>query len=166
MGTPEPDALATLGMEVVRLTRATQTLKAQLTANDATGLEWAAYALLGELVNEGAKRTTALAAATCVNPSTISRQVHSLVALQLVERQPDPVDGRAALLAATDHGRAVYADMIERRRRAFAVMLADWSHDDVRTLQKLLARLNDSFTTDRSHLLKALAGADVRQEPA
>ena len=79
------------------------------TANRRTsgdGVEWAAYGLLFQLVNDGPQRSSALAETACVDPSTVSRQVAQLVKAGLVERQSDPEDGRASLLVATERGRA------------------------------------------------------------
>ena len=42
----------------------------------------------------------------CADPSTVSRQVASLVKAGLVERQADPDDGRASILVPTELGRA------------------------------------------------------------
>ena len=51
---------------------------------------------------EGPHRSNALAEAVHSDPSTVSRQIAALVKVGYVERRPDPADGRACLLAATD----------------------------------------------------------------
>ena len=88
--------------------------------------------LLFQLCKDGPQRSSALAATVCVDPSTVSRQIADLVDLGLVERRADPQDGRASLLAATEAGQERHRLLHERRDRAFAVMLADWSDEDVR----------------------------------
>ena len=80
-------------------------MRQQLAASRSTsgdGVEWAAYGLLFQLVNDGPRRSSALAETACVDPSTVSRQVAQLVKAGLVERQSDPEDGRASLLVATE----------------------------------------------------------------
>ena len=97
---------ALLSAEVVRLMRASRMRsKAQIHAGHPTASSGPATMLLFHLCKDGPQRSSALAAAACVDPSTVSRQVADLVDLGLVERRADPHDGRATLLAATDRGR-------------------------------------------------------------
>ncbi|WP_328592576.1 MarR family winged helix-turn-helix transcriptional regulator [Saccharopolyspora elongata] len=74
----------------------------------------------------GPLRAGEIAAALCMSPSTISRQVAVLVGSGLIERRADPDDGRASLLAATATGRRMLD--AERRRRAaqYIDALAGW----------------------------------------
>jgi DNA-binding MarR family transcriptional regulator len=146
-----------LSAEVVRLVRASHGMKAQIHAVKPDGVEWAGSMLLFHLCKDGPQRSSALAAAVCVDPSTVSRQIGDLVDLRLVERRADPHDGRATLLAATAAGEARYQQIHERRDRAFAFMLADWSEADVSTLVALLRRLNDTLVDSRPSLLEAIA---------
>jgi DNA-binding MarR family transcriptional regulator len=147
---------ALLSAEVVRLVRASHGMKAQIHAVKPDGVEWAGSMLLFHLCKDGPQRSSALAAAVCVDPSTVSRQIGDLVGLGLVERRADPHDGRATLLAATAAGEARYQQIHERRDRAFAFMLADWSEADVSTLVALLRRLNDTLVDNRPSLLEAI----------
>ena len=147
--------VAALSTQVLRLHRHFNTMRQQLTAGSATsgdGVEWAAYGLLFQLVGDGPRRSSALAEAACVDPSTVSRQVAQLVKAGLVERQSDPEDGRAALLVATDRGREAYATKQEHRERMFAHLLESWSEADALALTDLLTRFNDSFVEQRATL--------------
>lgn len=149
------EGVEALGAEVIRLQRALTSMRHQLVASRAAGgddVEWAAYGLLFQLVHDGPRRSSALAEAACVDPSTVSRQVAQLVRAGLAERQSDPEDGRASLLVATDRGRAAYAAKQEHRRRILARLLEGWSTRDVETLTGLLARFNDSFVEQRAAL--------------
>jgi DNA-binding MarR family transcriptional regulator len=162
--TPAPADLtptALLSAEVVRLVRASHGMRAQLHAAKPDGIEWAGSMLLFHLCKDGPQRSSALAAAVCVDPSTVSRQIADLVDLGLVERRADPHDGRATLLAATEAGEARHRLVHERRDRALAVMLADWSDNDVDALAGLLRRLNDTFVDHRASLVEA-----ITQQPA
>jgi DNA-binding MarR family transcriptional regulator len=152
-----PTAVARLSQEVTRLVRASHSLKAQLHGRHADGIEWAGYMLLFQLSTGGPQRSSTLAASACVDPSTVSRQVATLVDAGLVERRADPHDGRAILLAATDLGAARHRAIHERRDRAFARLVADWSDDDVTTLVTLLDRLNTSVLDGRAAMLDALS---------
>jgi DNA-binding MarR family transcriptional regulator len=153
-------AAAALSEQVLRLHRSFNTMRQQMTAGRATsgdGVEWAAYGLLFQLVSGGPRRSSALAEAVCVDPSTVSRQVAQLVKAGLVERQSDPDDGRASLLVATAQGRDVYAAKQEHRQKLFAHLLADWAEADVLALTDLLTRFNDSFVEQRQSLQEAAA---------
>jgi DNA-binding MarR family transcriptional regulator len=58
----------------------------------------------------------------------------------LVERRPDPLDGRASLLLLSARGKRV-SDRLSRARRAmFAEVLSEWPEDDVERFGHLLAR--------------------------
>ncbi len=151
----DPGTVTALSEQVLRLHRAFHTLRQQLgTSAAASGdaVEWAAYGLLFHLVKDGPRRSSALAEAACVDPSTVSRQVAQLVAAGLVARQPDPDDGRASLLAATERGHEAYEAKRQYRHRLFAHLLEDWGQDDAAALTGLLSRFNDSFVEQRATL--------------
>ena len=153
--TLEPESVRALSEEVIRLQRAFGLMRQQIASTRTTsgdGVEWAAYGLLFQLVNSGPRRSSALAEAACVDPSTVSRQVAQLVKAGLVERQSDPEDGRASLLVATDQGRAAYAAKQEHRARIFDHVLDGWAPQDVDTLARLLSQFNDSFAAQRDSL--------------
>jgi DNA-binding MarR family transcriptional regulator len=72
----------------------------------------------------------------------VSRQVASLVDLGLVDRAPDPDDGRAQVLTPSPEGSARLARIREARRARWEADLSDWPRDDVLALGDLLNRLN------------------------
>ena len=157
-----PDSVGALSEQVLRIQRAFASMRQQLAAAGSTsgdGVEWAAYRLLFQLVQDGPQRSSALAETACVDPSTVSRQVAQLVKAGLVERQSDPGDGRAALLVSTDRGRDAYAAKVEHRQRMFARVLEGWSVDDIDALTALLTRFNDSIVEQRTSL------ADLTPQP-
>jgi DNA-binding MarR family transcriptional regulator len=138
------EAEALLG-QLMRFIRLIKRASARYTSSTPDGIEQAAYILLAVLVTEGPQRTTALAEAVHSDTSTVSRQVGALVRHGLVERQADPADGRACLLAATERG----SDCFDKERRArsadVAQTLAHWSRDDLRAVTELFDRLNNDF---------------------
>ena len=157
MSTADDSLTGALSEQMVRLTRASHAMRTQLSAKSADGIDWASYALLFQLVHDGPKRSSALAEAACVDPSTVSRQVAELVRAGLVERMPDPADGRASLLVATERGRVVHDLRRELRKRTFSRIVDGWPEQDVATLTALLTRFNDSFAALRPALLDELA---------
>ncbi|MBM6403353.1 MarR family transcriptional regulator [Phycicoccus sp. CSK15P-2] len=108
-----------------------------------------AYPLLHHL-HRGPLRVSALADAVHADVSTISRQVSTLVDLGFVTRGPDPDDGRAQVLSATEEGAALLRAIREGRERWLRSLLSDWSEDDVRSFTVHLVRLADDLETSLS----------------
>jgi DNA-binding MarR family transcriptional regulator len=111
------------------------------------GIEYPAYGLLAHLVTDGPRRTTALADAVYADTSTVSRQTSALIRHGLVERRPDPEDGRASILAPTADGLRTFRDNRRRHNENMATILAGWPEQDVHRLAELLARLNTDLET-------------------
>ena len=130
-----------IGHELIRLIRLIERGKVAKAKDD--GVERAAYVLLARLVIEGPHRSNALAEAVHSDPSTVSRQIATLVRIGYVERRPDPADGRACLLAATDEGHRVFAANRDLRNRRISAVTGDWDEADRERLVELL----DRFTT-------------------
>jgi DNA-binding MarR family transcriptional regulator len=76
------------------------------------------------VATDGPRRVGALAADLGVNQSSASRLVDRLVAQGLVERLPDPADGRASLVALSPRGEAVLGAVHERRLTAVLDVVA------------------------------------------
>lgn len=131
--------------QIVRFFRLTKRAWAKFAAQQKDAIEQAAYYLLAVLVTEGPQRTTTLADAVHSDTSTVSRQIGSLVKHGLVERQADPADGRACLLAATERGQQCFDQQRRARTEQMAALLHNWSSEDLRTVAAVLERLNTDF---------------------
>lgn len=131
--------------QIVRFFRLMKRASARFASQQKDGIEQAAYFLLAVLVTEGPQRTTALAEAVHSDTSTVSRQVGALVRHGLIERQADPADGRACLLAATPTGQQCFDHQRRARTEQIADVLGHWTSDDLRTVASLLERLNTDF---------------------
>jgi DNA-binding MarR family transcriptional regulator len=114
--------------------------------------------LLAKLVYDGPRRSGELAATLCADPSTVSRQVATLVKQGLVERQADPEDGRASLLVPTPAG----VNRVERHRRrrgqAIAPVVSDWAPEDVVQFVHLLRRYVAGLDDHRDAIVANMAG--------
>ena len=106
------------------------------------GLDRPSFMLLFRLVCAGPSRVTDLAAAVYSDPSTVSRQVATLVGMGLLERRADPGDGRASLLAVTDAGTALLGRVRRRRDERIAAITESWQS----TEREQFADLLDRFT--------------------
>jgi DNA-binding MarR family transcriptional regulator len=129
----------------VSLMRSFVRARTRFLAAAAHDVDWAAHIVLKTLATAGPMRASDLAGCIQSDPSTVSRQVAALVKEGLVERQADPADGRASLLALTPRAASVIAEHDEVRLRHFADMLEDWSERDLRRFSSLLRRFTATF---------------------
>ncbi|WP_312858365.1 MarR family winged helix-turn-helix transcriptional regulator [Pseudonocardia pini] len=134
-----------LGTQLARLFRLVDRLQSQHQAAHPDAVDRAAYLLLVHLVKDGPRRPGALAEAVHSDPSTVSRQLAHLVRLGYVARTPDPDDGRASLIAATEEGARVFEENRRARTERIATMLADWPAEERATLTRLLGRFTTSM---------------------
>lgn len=147
------DAADAVGRQMLRLLKLVHRVNMHALANDEDGMETAAYRLLAQLATEGPARTTVLAEAVHTDASTVSRQTTALVKAGLLERTPDPADGRACVLAATPEGIRVFEHNRRNRDTHIAQMLAGWGADDLAQLVELLDKFNTDFEIYRPVLL-------------
>lgn len=105
-------------------------------------LQTSSYLMLTWLGQHGAQRASAMAEAFGIDKGAISRQIQHLVDLGLVDRAPDPDDGRATLVSATADAVARMAAVNDERRAWLDDRLRDWSDDDLRGIVDLLGRYN------------------------
>ena len=111
----------------------------------AEGKEWPGHLILRSVREGGPVRAGDVAESLHLDPSTVSRYVAALVRDGLLERQADPHDGRASLLVPTTAGSEVIDEHDRRRAERFDQMLADWTSQDIATLERLLARFVDDY---------------------
>lgn len=117
-------------------------LRARLVDPDLNG---AAYLMLAWLANEGPVRSTALVEVFGIDKGAVSRQVQHLEDHGLVVRSPDPDDGRATLIAASDLARRRLDAVSDERRALLDDRLSDWSEEDLSQFVELLARYNGAM---------------------
>jgi DNA-binding MarR family transcriptional regulator len=105
-------------------------------------LQPASYLMLTYLRSSGAQRSSVLSEKFGVDKGAISRQVQHLCDLGLLERTPDPEDGRATLVSASPDAVRRMQAVDRDRRRWLEEQLAEWSEDDLREFVSGLARYN------------------------
>ncbi len=98
-------------------------------------------AALGRLLRHGESTVADLARAEGVRPQSMGATVQALVDLGLVERRPDPADGRRTLVRATETGSRARADAWTNRSRVLTDRLAALPEDDRTTVARALAIL-------------------------
>ncbi len=96
----------------------------------------------------------------CARPSTSTRarsagRCSTCIDLGLVDRTPDPEDGRATLLCVSDGGPRRLGDVADHRRKLLAERLGDWSADELEAFGAMLRRYNDGALRRRCQLAVA-----------
>jgi DNA-binding MarR family transcriptional regulator len=105
-------------------------------------LQAASYLLLSYLAVRGPMRASAVAEQFGIDKGAISRQVQHLCELGLLDRTPDPADGRATLVSASADALTRLAEVNRDRRKYLDERLGDWSDDDLTAFVDALARYN------------------------
>lgn len=151
------DSLQRLEQEVAVMVRRIRRVLAERALAVHPDLQPAALLLLGYVAADGPLRSSALVSTFNMDKGAISRHVQHMVELGLLERTPDPCDGRASLLGVTDEGARRLAVVDRARRGLLGERLAGWSETELDTFVGLLARYNADLNQ---------AEADAQSEPA
>lgn len=88
-------------------------------------------------------RGSELAEGLGVHKSTASRAIATLERLELVNRIPDPDDGRAQLLVPTESAAKSVGDYRRGSHERLVAIMEDWDPEEVRTFARSLTRLNE-----------------------
>ena len=105
-------------------------------------LQPASYLMLSYLATHGPLRASAMSEVFAVDKGAISRQIQHLEDLGLVTRSPDPADGRAWLVSATDDAVERLEAVVADRRRWLAAQLSDWTEEELGDFAATMARYN------------------------
>jgi DNA-binding MarR family transcriptional regulator len=120
--------------------------------------------LLVKLAHHGPSRASDLAGLVSADPSTVSRQVASLVKGGLLERRADPDDGRASILVPTRLGLDRVAEYGRRRAAIMQPVIADWSPRDRIDLLRLIRKYTEGIESHREEIISILLEHTVQAE--
>jgi DNA-binding MarR family transcriptional regulator len=137
------DPISTIETELLTLVRHLDTLGRRNSLY--VKVDRAGYLALRTLDRLGPQRTNDLAGALQLDASTVTRQVTALASDGLVERRPDPTDGRSSILAVTPAGRAAMGEVERERRAVLEEMFGGWDDDDRGQLGDALTKLNGAL---------------------
>lgn len=136
--------------EITRMLRRSRVRSLRTVAEVHPELEFGNYLLLlavddaSDAQSDGV-RATDLAETFGVHKSTVSRGLASLEQHGLVERVPDPTDGRARLVRLTAEAVNRVEKVRRHRHEQLAAVLEDWEPEDLTALARLLDRLNTAL---------------------
>ncbi|QWF24608.1 MarR family transcriptional regulator [Nocardioides sp. LMS-CY] len=105
-------------------------------------LQSSTYLLLSWLDTRGPLRASEISETFGIDKGAISRQVQHLIELGLVDRAPDPDDGRATLLSASETARTRLVAVKEASRLWLDQRLGDLPDEDLAEFVGLLGRYN------------------------
>jgi len=108
-------------------------------------LQGASYLVLGWLADNGPVRASAIVEVFGTDKGSLSRQLQHLEELGLVERTPDPADGRATLVSASAEAVRRLAQVDEDRRASLNDRLGDWSVAELEAFARQLGHYNRSL---------------------
>jgi DNA-binding MarR family transcriptional regulator len=97
--------------------------------------------VLSELVRVGPSRMSRLAQLEGVRMPSMTDVVGRLERLGLVTRRPDPGDGRAVLVEATEEGERFYAELVAGREAQLRERLMDLDDDERAAIDAALPAL-------------------------
>lgn len=97
---------------------------------------------LEKLVVHESMRMGELADAMKVDPSTATRAVQKLIKDGLAERVAHDGDARVVVVGPTERGRAVFLQVVERRRRLVLLVLEQFAEDEREKVAEILERFS------------------------
>ncbi|MET9615506.1 MarR family winged helix-turn-helix transcriptional regulator [Kitasatospora indigofera] len=135
------DIAHALGLLLRRSTRAR--LYVRLTEGLGEAVDDLTYPVLSGLARTGPRSAADLGREIGLDRTTVTRRADRLEQAGLLERRPDPADGRATLLALTGDGHGIVAATRRRLADAVEASLAGWPPADARNFARLLRRFVD-----------------------
>ncbi|MEV7692563.1 MarR family winged helix-turn-helix transcriptional regulator [Microbacterium sp. NPDC089189] len=101
-----------------------------------------AYKVFTTIVRRESITQSALAETLMVDKGQLSRTVRELESLDLIQRAPDPADGRSSLLSPTAFGMERLAAARAPQEGLLLSALDEWPVDEIDNLTRLLHALN------------------------
>ena len=143
--TPVTDSAARLRMAIVRMSRRLR----QEAASEATGLTPTSTAALATIDRHGPLTPSELAEIERVKRPTVTRTLGCLDREGLIERTPDPADGRSALVSVNAGGRERLRRLRGRKNAYLARRMKRLSDADVATLERAAEILEGMLERER-----------------
>ena len=101
--------------------------------------------MLAHLEERGLARSSAVVEDLGIDKGAVSRQIQHLVDLGLLDRAPDPADGRAVLLSVSEDARARLASVQAERSERFDRRLGEFTTSELVAFADQLSRYNGAL---------------------
>lgn len=153
-----PDRAATLlrlEQEVGSLVRRLRRIISERARAVHPELQSSSYLLLAHVAESGPVRASSLVCHFQIDKGAISRQLQHLIDLGLLERTPDPADGRAHLVSASADALQRLQDVSRQRRAVVDEQLDGWSAARLASFVDELAAYNAALNVDEPALQDA-----------
>lgn len=138
--TERADALRAVETEIGRLVRRVKRTIADRAVAVHPDLQGVSYLILGWVARSGPVRASQIVEEFRIDKGALSRQLQHMTELDLIERTPDPEDGRASLVAVTEEARNRLAEVLTEQRKLADQRLTDWSTPDLVAFSEELHR--------------------------
>lgn len=107
-------------------------------------MQTAGYLVLRYVMANEPIRAGDIATALSMDKSAVSRQLTTLRDSGLIEAQPDPEDGRASLVVASDKANERLDEFRTELKSDYERILASWDAADIEAFARLLKKFNES----------------------
>lgn len=107
-------------------------------------MQTAGYLVLRYVMANEPIRAGDIATALSMDKSAVSRQLTTLRDSGLIEAQPDPEDGRASLVVASDKANERLDEFRTELKSDYERILASWGAADIEAFARLLKKFNES----------------------
>ena len=121
-------------------------IQRQLRSKTASDITPSQSSALSRIEQSGPVRLGTLAELEGTTAATMSRVIDSLADRHLIERVPDPLDGRASLVRLSPQGGALLHELRARYTEVLRGAMAELTHEEQRVLRRavpVLERLSD-----------------------
>ncbi|MEW1913997.1 MarR family transcriptional regulator [Kitasatospora sp. NPDC085895] len=135
------DIADALGLLMRRTTR--ERLYGRLAEGLGEAVDGLTYPVLSGLARTGACSAADLGREIGLDRTTVTRRADRLEQAGLLQRRPDPADGRATLLALTEQGHSVVSATRQRLAAGIESSLATWPQPEARAFARQLRRFVD-----------------------
>lgn len=131
-----------LGEQLHALISAAHAMNVKAAARFDSSLQPAAFHIIRWLYSYGATSAAALAEATAMDRSSVSRLVKQLESLGYVRRDASPDDGRAVLLSLTELGHRQTAHALKEKESVFFERISNWKDEQLHEFIRILRQFN------------------------
>lgn len=113
------------------------------------GLTACQFDIIATLGNTAGLSFRELGNKTLITKGTLTGVVDRLAEKNLVRRMADPDDGRSQIVALTEHGEALFADIFPRHLAYLNAAFSTLDADEIRQMQLMLKRLGSVFADNK-----------------